>query len=252
MKLKEQGEMINGTYRVLKTFPFVIGTLYYTEARQESGIVCKRFVHALELDAMPHQVEPEEVLARDESVFFPVKEVFVEDGVLYQVFRRLEGNLLAHHLIQHSPLNLEETVWIARGIVNHLLRLYGEKQLTIIHPQNVLLTPGKAIRFLYGGAWGTLPKGLAPQVDQKTNQLVDSYTLGTLIYRMLTGKNPIGVGLTIPPISTYCKECPPELDEWIERTCSFDLHKRPTIAETADFLEWLAERRVKVGGERDE
>ncbi|MFC7442714.1 hypothetical protein [Laceyella putida] len=252
MRLKEQGEMINGTYRVLKTFPFVIGTLYYTEVSLDSGIAYTRFIHALELGAMPQQVEPEAISARDESVFFPVREVFVEDGVLYQVFRRLEGILLAHHLIQHSPLNLKEAVWIARGIVNHLLRLYGENQLTIIHPQNIVLTPGKAIRFLYGGAWGTIPKGVVPQVDQKTNQLVDSYTLGALIYRMLTGKNPMGVGLTIPPISTYCAECPPELDEWVSRTCSFDLHKRPTISETADFLEWLIERRVKVGGERDE
>lgn len=252
MRLKEQGEMINGKYRVLKTFPFVIGTLYYTEVKLDTGITYTRFIHALELGAMPKQVEPEAVLARDELVFFPVREVFVEDGILYQVFRRLEGTLLAHHLIQHSPLNLKETVWIAREIVDHLLRLYGEDQLTIIHPQNIVLASGKAIRFLYGGSWGILPKGLAPQVDQKTNELVDSYTLGTLIYRMLTGKNPMGVGLTIPPISTYCSECPPELDEWVGRACSFDLHKRPTMSETADFLEWLIERRVKVGGERDE
>jgi serine/threonine protein kinase len=234
----------------------VIGTLYYTQFHSDHGDLHTRFVHALDVEPLKERLVLESIPLRDETVFFPIREVFVEEDVLYQVFHRLEGTLLAHYISQRSPLSLDETVWLARGIVNHLLRLYEEGQFTLVHPQNMVLTPGKALRFLYGGRLGMLPKGAGMDLMQlaqncEMDRLYDSYTLGAMVYRMLTGKNPMAQGLTIPPISTYCSECPSELDELVMRSFSFDLNKRPKIEEFADFLDWFSERRgLSVGGEK--
>jgi serine/threonine protein kinase len=253
MNVKAQGEWIRGTYRVIKAFPFVIGTLYYAEMKVPGRGVHTRFIHALDKMALVGEIDPEAVQDRDEAVFFPVREAFVEEDVLYQVFRRLEGTLFAHRLEHHSPFSLKEAVEIARKITVQLLRLYDQDQFTLVHPQNMVLTSGGALRFLYGGRFGILPKGagVMPVRDdegRRRDQLYDSYTLGVLIYRMLTGKNPMAAGLKVPPISRFCPHCPRELDELVERALSFDPDKRPGINETADFLDWLAGRIEGVEG----
>jgi hypothetical protein len=247
MVMKAQGEWIHKTYQVLKTFPFVVGILYYTKVKSKSGDSQTRFVHALDVRAISGQIKQELILTRDDSVFFPVREVFIEEDILYQVFHRLEGTLLAHYLQQHTPLPISEMVWIIRGITNHLLRLYEYRQFTLVHPQNTVITSGKAIRFLYGGPIGALPKAIGVgtgdhTVAREIDNLYDSYTIGAMIYRMLTGKNPMATGLKIPPISTYYPECPPELEKMVTRAISFDMYKRPKIEEFSEFIDWLAER----------
>ncbi|MBA4495777.1 hypothetical protein ACFO25_20010 [Paenactinomyces guangxiensis] len=247
MEMKVQGEWIRNTYRVLKSFPFVIGILYFTEVSSRTRGLQTRFIHALDVRAVSDKIQKEQILSRDDAVFFPVREVFIENDILYQVFHRLEGKLLAHYLHQNTPLSISEMCWIVRGITSHLLRLYEEHQFTLVHPQNIVLAPGKAIRFLYGGPLGALPKGVGKGMgdfldDRETDYLYDSYTLGVMIYHMLTGRNPMASGLFIPPVSTYCPNCPPELDELVTRAISFDIKKRPKIKEIARFLDRLAER----------
>ena len=78
--------------------------------------------------------------------------------MLYQVFYRLEGTLLAHSLEKDGPLPLDEALWILHGVSLHLLRLYEQGQFAVVHPQNILITSGKAIRFIYGGPLGLLPR----------------------------------------------------------------------------------------------
>lgn len=248
--MKAQGEWIRNTYQVLKAFPFVIGVLYFTQVRTKQGDVQTRFLHGLDVRAISDQIKKEPILRRDDNVFFPVRAIFIEEGMLYQVFHRLEGRLLAHYLQQNSRLPMSEMVWIVRGIVNHLLRLYQDRQFTLVHPQNIVLTSGKEIRFLYGGPLGALPKGLGPDLGdpeaaRELDHLYDSYTVGAMIYRMVTGKNPMATGLKIPPISAYVPECPPELEELVTRAISFDMKKRPKMDEIIEFLDWFAERTTR-------
>jgi hypothetical protein len=245
MKPKTQGEWIKGTYRVVKAFPFVIGTLYFTELRLDSGDVATRFIHALDIEPVRDRIRVESVFHRDEIVFFPVRDAFVEEDVLYQVFHRMEGTLLAHHLSRCSPLPFSEGLRLIRRIVNHLRRLYDQRQFTLVHPQNMVLTTDRSLRFLYGGRLGFLPKGVGMDFslyspDQERDMLYDSYTLGVLIYQILTGNNPMGQGLTITPLSTVRRDCPPELNELVMRSFSFDMGKRPRIEEYARLLNWLA------------
>ncbi|SEN59054.1 hypothetical protein SAMN05444955_11520 [Lihuaxuella thermophila] len=241
--MKAQGEWIRDKYRILKAFPFVIGVLYFTEANTKLGPQT-RFVHALDVKAAGENISEEPILARDDSVFFPVREMFIEDGVLYQVFYRLEGNLLAHYIRHHAPLPVSDMAWMVRGITSHLLRLYREGSFTIVHPQNIIITSGNAIRFLYGGPIGVLPKGIGadrlPREDAlEMNHLYDSYTVGTLIYQMLTGKNPLAAGIEVPPISTYRPDCPGELEELVKKALSFAVRKRPRIEEIFGLLDHL-------------
>jgi serine/threonine protein kinase len=252
----QEGEWIKERYRVLKGFPFVIGTLYYTEYHCGQDEVHTRFVHALDLQLVNADFDPKSLLHRDEHVFFPIREVFSDEtkGLLFQVFRRLEGTLLAHYLGTHAPLSLKETVNLGRKVIQHLLRLYEIGQFTLVHPQNMVLTSGRSLRFLYGGNKGELPKGFAGSVSGNTSadRIYDTYTVGALLYQMLTGKNPTAQGLTIPSVSQYRRDCPAELDEFVQRSISFDIHKRPHIEEIADFLDWMAERLEKRLEEKNE
>lgn len=247
MDMKEQGALIGGKYTVRKAFPFVIGALYYAETNMPQGVKRTCFLHALNANVISRYNDLERIKRRDESVFFPVRDVFIEKNVLYQVFRRLEGVLLGHYMMTKGPFSLMTMTELVRGILFHLLRLESEGQFTIIHPQNIVMVQGKTLRFLYGGELGLLPKmaGMIPMGDIDLHQLsqsYDSYTLGVLIYQMLTGKNPIGQGLTVPPIREFAPDCPLELDELVSRSFSFDQTKRPTSSEWVDYFDWLAER----------
>ncbi|TCS94250.1 hypothetical protein EDD58_104119 [Hazenella coriacea] len=242
--MKAQGEWINHKYRVLNAFPFVIGVLYFAETKTKQGDSQTRFIHGLEIKPVSKQIQREKILIREDAVFFPIREVFIENDCLYQVFQSLEGTLLAHHLQQKTPVSLDEMTSVMRGVTYQLLRLYKNKQFTIVHPQNIMITSDKGIRFIYGGPLGALPKGPSldlgdPNKARKLDNLYDSYTIGVMIYQMLTGKNPMSTGLLIPPISTFCKDCPKELDQLISRALSFNIHSRPQVEEIADVLDKL-------------
>ncbi|MBA4603012.1 hypothetical protein [Thermoactinomyces mirandus] len=255
MKEVREGEWIKAKYRVIKRFPFVIGTLYYTEYHLGQE-VHTRFVHALDLHLSGKNLNFRSLLERDDQVFFPISEVLVDEDreLLFQVFRHLEGTLLAHYLGKHAPLSLKEAIEFGRKTVRHLLRLYDVGQFTLVHPQNMVLTSARSLRFLYGGERGALPKGLAGSGGENTrvNQMYDSYTVGVFLYQMLTGKNPMAQGLTIPSVSCYRNDCPFELDQFVLRLLSLDINKRPGVEEMADFFDWMTERLERRLGEKNE
>ena len=76
MRKVQEGEWIKERYRVLKGFPFVIGTLYYTEYHCGQDEVHTRFVHALDLQLVNADFDPKSLLHRDEHVFFPILRFF--------------------------------------------------------------------------------------------------------------------------------------------------------------------------------
>jgi serine/threonine protein kinase len=248
MLMKEKGEWIRESYEVIQAFPFVQGVLYYTayrnrnEAESEGEPVRTRFVQALDARAFHGEDghDLEKLLMRDDDAFFPLQDVFIEDGVLYQVYRKLEGTLLAHYLYHTLPLPLDQAMWILRRITGHLLRLYDQDQFTMVHPQNVLLVPGGAVRFIYGGPVGLLPKGgLHPQPSldgQRREDPYDAFTVGALAYTMFTGNSPTAFALDLVPIRQFRQDVPEELENWIMRTLSFNPEQRPTIEEMDRFF----------------
>ncbi len=256
MKEVQEGEWIKSKYRVIRKFPFVIGTLYYTEYHHGQNELHTRFVHALDLHLLNKKPNIRSLLERDDQVFFPIGEVFTDEDkeLLFQVFHHLEGTLLAHYLGTHAPLSLKETIELGRKTVQHLLRLYESGQFTLVHPQNMVLVPGRSLRFLYGGKRGELPKGLAGSRggNSRVDQIYDSYTVGVFLYKMLTGKNPMAQGITIPSISSFRKDCPSELDQFVLKSVSLDIKKRPGVEEMAGFFDWMTERLERRLGEKNE
>lgn len=245
MVSKSKNDWIQNHYRVINSFPFVIGVLYYTEVQnKEKEKPQTRFIHALDLQkfgtAFNEEEQFQKLYQREKSLFFPLEDVFVEENVLFQVFRRLEGYLLTHYIKKHFPLELNEVLRFADQMIEHLLTLYEVDQFTIVHPQNLIISPSKEVRFLYGGPSGIIPKGLMITNDKKAEMLYDSYGMGALIYHMISGKSPMTNGLKIPPISQYLTDCPTELEELVTRSLSFDMEKRPTLEEFQKQLSQLA------------
>lgn len=225
-KIKQIGDVIRQTYEVLNAFPFVEGVLYFTSMKQEESLQT-RFIHAIEFKREIEPGELEELLSRNEEIFFPVNEVFIEDGVLYQVFEKMEGNLLGLYLLQSAPLSVAETTEILQKITNHLLQCYDEEQFALVDPRNIVITPTGEIRFLYGGP----VKLLAHQhVEAEAVKKVAS-----LLYTMLTKQLADEETGRVESVRSFRQDVPLQLEEYLMRGLSPEPDKRPRIY---DFWKW--------------
>ncbi|RAL23208.1 hypothetical protein [Thermoflavimicrobium daqui] len=246
MELKGKNEMIGNRYRVLHSFPFVNGTLYYTEIEEE-GFKITRYMHAMDIRAFRNQVKEEQLYERDATIFCPLYEVFIEDGILYQVFEKIEGSLLAYQLMKSLPLRISDMVWVAHGITSNLLQLYNGKQFALVHPQNIFVTSSRQIYFLYGGSIHAFPRGysIGKRDEDSILKMInssDAYTIGVMMYWMITGTNPMMSGLQTPKVTDYVPDCPVELAEIITKAISFDTNKRPSIEEMNMVLGQMTSR----------
>ncbi|WP_124726354.1 hypothetical protein [Staphylospora marina] len=231
--MKSAGDMIGGCFKVIQSFPFVIGTLYFAE-EAVSGQTRSCFIHALSERVAGKLPDPEAVIRRDASVFFPIRKVFVEDGTLYQVFDRLSGTLLAYRLERES-FRVPEAAALGRKVCSRVLSLYARGEFALVHPQNMLLLPKGNIRFLYGGKQGVLPKqpGLFMDTNAKSRRLeeqIDVFMLGAMVYRMITGRNPVSTGLKVPRASRFRPDIPREMDDLLDEALSASPEKRPELS----------------------
>lgn len=226
MKMKQSGDWIGYTYRVLDAFPFVQGVLYYSAV--ESGdwgadrgeLQPTRFILAVgkpEKDAR--------MLPRDDAAFFPVEEAFVDEGVLYWVFRPLSGNLLAHRLVQSGSLPIGEVRRLLSAVFSHARRLAPKGEYAVVDPLNILETTEGNIRFLYGGASGGLPGLEIPDVEKHW-----VFGIASLAFRLLTGQSP-PEGAAIPPLRRYRGDIPAVWDGAIRQALASDPAARPSLAQ---------------------
>lgn len=240
MNIKGKGEKIRGKYRVIEAFPFVEGMLYYVEEEGED-IPPTRFVHAI--DGLS-DVDAEKLrTSRHEDIFFPLHDAFVEEGVLYQVFYRLEGTLLAHSIEKTGPFQLNEALWILHGVATQVLHLYGCGQFTVVHPQNILVTPGKAIRFIYGGPVTMLPGPVGGGMEVGSlshHRSIDIFAIGALGYTLLTGKRFTSQAPNLVPLSSFRSDVSPVLEKWLMRACSLNPSKRPPLEKLAKIFQRMA------------
>ena len=226
MKRKRSGERISYTYRVLDVFPFVQGVLYYSAVEGgdwgsggESQLT--RFV--LAVGEWKREEKARKLVERDDAAFFPVEEDFVDEGVLYWVFRPLEGDLLAHRLLKAGPLPLGEVQGLLSTIFSHARRLAPKGEYAVVAPLNILETKDGQVRFLYGGAASDLPGSIIPDVEKQW-----VFDIASLAYQLLTGQ-PLPDGAAVPSLRRQRREIPAALDVLIRQALSPKAAARPTL-----------------------
>ena len=187
----------------------------------------------------------------------------VEDGSnLFIVMELLHGQTLQQLFQAHGRLPWRRMVAIARAVCHSLVEAHA---LGIVHrdlkPANIHLGADDAVKVLDFG----IAKLVQPVVGEdgsgedltRANELVgtfdyvspeqiagdsysgrsDLYTLGIVIYEMITGQRPFGqvrgpalltmiVTATPPPPSSHVPELPPELDAVLLRCLERDPAKR--------------------------
>jgi tetratricopeptide (TPR) repeat protein len=240
-EFKQKGERIRGSYEVLSVFPFVEGVLYFTSVKKEAEEGTTRFIHAVKLKTQPEEHELEELKKRNSEVFFPVQDVFIEDGILYQVFERMEGDLLGVYLMRSAPLPMAEVANLLKNITSHLLQCYDDEQFALIDPQNMVLQSDGHLRFLYGG-----PNRLFGHYRQETE---DVKKLGQLLYFMLTKERIDDKTTQIDSIRSSRSDLPLQLEGLLLRSLSNDAIKRPRIH---DFWKWAYQYEEKKPKALDE
>lgn len=264
MNMMKPGDWIRDTYRVLYSFPFVQGALYYAEipprtdvALDEDEPVPTRFLHGMDLRYIQRGAQLAELMKREGQAFVPLQGMFVEKGILYQLYGKMKGTLMAHHLYEAVPLSVGEILDLLRSIAGHLVRLEEQGQFAVIHPQNMLIT-ADSVLFLYGGALELLPKwnqntpsASDPQERLKQERGLDAYSLGALTYIMLTGSSPqIGQSGKLEPIRTFRSDVPEGLEYFVMNSLLAKLDERPTINQLQRWLEQIpaeADRQKKKG-----
>jgi tetratricopeptide (TPR) repeat protein len=226
MEAKQQGERIKQNYQVISVFPFVHGVLYYTLYDSfDPEETPTRFVHAIQLEPLPDEDMILRLSLRNESIFVPLQEVFIEEGVLYQVFEKMEGNLLGIYLYQNSPLAMGEVSQITQTITDHLIECESRGEFALVDPQNMVVETNGEVRFLYGGPLTVFPQG------KVSNDAELSKQLGELLFLMLTGNKLEDHKGEMRPLRSLRLDIPVELESWIMKSISPDPSKRPPLHE---------------------
>lgn len=236
MKVKQKGERIHQSYLVLHSFPFVYGVLYYTICHSKDGEQVNRFIHAIPWDQENKDYEKLVNLlqTRNKKIFIPISEVFQEDGVLYQVYEKIEGDLFGIYLHRNAPLPLEEATQYLMKITEACLKNYGEKKFFLISPQNMVIDPQKQIRFLYGGPMKFLPhaRGAKELAEWEAEDVKD---LAELVFFMLSGKSVDQVSAEERSLQAFCSDVPDELEALFQQALLPKREERPTMQQ---FLDW--------------
>lgn len=228
MQIKQQGERIKQSYQVISVFPFVDGVLYYTTYDSfDPEEAPTRFIHAIQLQPVPDEETIAKLPLRNERIFVPLQEVFVEDGVLYQVFEKMEGNLLGIYLYQNAPLALGEVSQITKVISAHLMECESTGEFALIDPQNMVIDEDGTVRFLYGGPISVF----SSEREKGYSEAELAKQLGELLFLMLTGENIEQHKNKMRPLRSLRYDVPIELESWIMKSVSPDPVMRPPLHE---------------------
>lgn len=250
MQIKQQGERIKRSYQVISAFPFVDGVLYYTTYDSfDPEEAPTRFIHAIQLETVPDENTITQLPLRNERIFVPLQEVFVEDGVLYQVFEKMEGNLLGIYLYQNAPLALGEVSQITKTVADHLMECESVGEFALIDPQNMVIEEDGTVRFLYGGPPSVFPKEKASTYSEA--ELAEQ--LGELLFLMLTGENMEDHKSKLRPLRSLRAEIPVELESWIMKSVSPDPVMRPPLHELWKWAQEFGGKKPKgIGTAKDQ
>jgi serine/threonine-protein kinase len=207
------------------------------------------------------------------------------DGRLYLIMELLSGENVGSYLDRKKTLSIEETLGLVRQIASGLDAAH---ETGIVHrdlkPDNVYIIHskfGQAVKLLDfgiakllepelrgGGRTATgiimgTPAYMSPeQAMGQTDEIrpsSDIYSLGVMVYQMLSGRLPFEadyvpqilvkhVSEPPTPISRYIPEFPPPIWQVLEKAMAKESHRRPPTA--GDFYQEFATAAAAVAPSR--
>ena len=190
------------------------------------------------------------------------------EGFLYYVMPMIEGESLRDRLLRDGRISTEESLHLVRGIASALDYAH---RLNIVHrdikPENVMLQDGEALVTDFGiakavsvasgdtltqtGMMIGTPAYVSPEQaagEANLDGRSDQYSLGCMLYEMLSGKKPFS-GATaqailskrfsepVPSIRESFRDATPEIEVALQRALAKDFNERfPTTIEFARAL----------------
>lgn len=216
-----------------------------------------------------------------------VSDVGIENGVPYLVMELLEGETLAHKLAREGVLEVGHAVDLLLPIIEAVAATHRAGVLhRDIKPANIVLSRAadgslspKLVDFGIAlmredsrraeaslGPLGT-PHYMSPEQAraESVDERSDLYALGSVLFEMLTGREPFGGGSVeavlaevargkFPRLSSAQRGAPRELDDVLARVTSFRPASRfDSAGELADaLLPFASERTQRVYLTREE
>jgi serine/threonine-protein kinase len=211
----EVGEVLDGRFQITGVVARSTTAAIFKATDLKTGLPTAVKVPFMQFECDPNffaRFQREEAIARELDHPFVLKVIRVEDKSRpYIAMEYLEGQTLARLLHSVRPLPVADALQIAGRICQALEYLHGHG---VIHrdlkPDNVMLCDDGTIRILdfgiaraaglrrltfsgFTAAMGT-PDYMAPeQVRGKSgNARTDLYSLGAMLYEMVTGSVPFG------------------------------------------------------------
>ncbi len=189
------------------------------------------------------------------------------DGdIAFLVMEYIQGEDLKHHLDKGERYSLEHSLKMIRDLLSALD--YAHKQGIVhrdIKPANLLIEPGGRVKLTdfgvariqdsgeatrtQGSMVGTLKYMSPEQVQgQKTDSRADLFSVGVVLYQLLTDKRPFDgdndfsiihqiIGHTPPPPSSFNARLPSAIDAVVARALAKDREQR--FATARDFASAL-------------
>jgi serine/threonine protein kinase len=172
---------------------------------------------------------------------------FEENGRWYLVMSFIEGETLADYLrrTQSGKLPLSEVLQIGMELCTVLSYLHTQQPAIIfrdLKPSNIMrasdghiylidfgiarhFKPGQAKDTAYYGSMGYAPPEQYGKAQ--TTPRSDIYSLGVVLYQMLSGHNPSTTPFRFPPLQSYVPTVPTDLATFITSMLELDENKRP-------------------------
>jgi TolB-like protein/predicted Ser/Thr protein kinase len=254
----DRGALFAGRYRILAELGRGgMGVVYRAEDSRLKRPVALKFLSE-DLSASPDARarflrEAQAAAALDNPHVCTVYEAGEHEGRAYIAMAFIEGHSLKERIAQ-GPLALDEALAISRQVVEGLAEAHGR---SIVHrdikPANIMLAGGRHAKITdfglarvegsgeatrTGGVVGTLAY-MSPEQAQglQTDQRTDIWSVGCVIYEMLTGRAPFSPSRGQAdlyallhgdphPIAAFRSDVPPRLAAVIDRCLQKDPQRR--------------------------